>query len=186
MLNVTLDTNCIIDLEENRPNAIYIKELIRFHINKKINLKVIGISASELTKRKTYSSDISEFKEKLNLVSLDNVEILKPIGYWGITFWNWCLWSGDELLKLEKKIHNILFPNIPFELNNTDKNSRLYKKWRNAKCDVQAIWCHIWYKGDIFVTNDQNFLKKTKKEKLIIIGAREILYPKDVVEFLKK
>src|ERR1700730_7089117 len=36
----------------------------------------------------------------------------------------------------------------------TSPPSREYRKWRNCKCDVQAIWSHIHGKRDVFVTSD--------------------------------
>ena len=38
--NVTIDTNCIIDLEEERVNAKYVRTLIKMHKERKISLSV--------------------------------------------------------------------------------------------------------------------------------------------------
>ena len=46
-MNVTLDTNCIIALEENRPTAPFLRHLISLHDAKTISLRVVAISASE-------------------------------------------------------------------------------------------------------------------------------------------
>jgi len=56
--------------------------------------------------------------------------------------------------------------------------------WKNAKCDVLALWSHIWYGSGIFVTGDNNFLKKTKKPALITLGAGEIAKPEEVISGL--
>ena len=52
--------------------------------------------------------------------------------------------------------------------------------WRNAVCDVKSMWSHIWYKGDIFVTSDGNFLR-SKKDPLIGLGAKAILRAEEAV-----
>lgn len=180
MINITLDTNCIIDLEENRANAIYIEKLIRLNEERKINLSVPGISASERKSNNEYASNFTEFQQKIALIGLGNINILKPMGRWGMAFWDWCIYADKQMIDLERKIHQILFPTIEFTLSGA-----LNKQWRNAKCDVLAMWCHIYYKGDLFVTADGNFHKETKKPKLITLGAGDILKPEDVIVRLK-
>ena len=54
-----------------------------------------------------------------------------------------------------------------------------------AKCDVLAMWCHITFGGDIFITSDRNFFRKTKKPHLIALGARDILTPQGAVAKLE-
>jgi len=193
MMNVTLDTNCIIDLEEGRDAAPYIKVLIDMHENRRINLRVVAISASERKPGGKYASNFAEFKDKIATVGLANAEILKPIGYWGITFWDWCVWAGDDIVDLERKIHEILLPNIDFIYGDFCRKHGLDpasvetdKRWRNATCDVLALWSHIYHGGGIFVTTDRNFHKKTKKYALIDLGAGNILRPKDTVARLSK
>jgi len=92
------------------------------------------------------------------------------------------------MIKLERKIHNILFPQIEFNYKEFCKkrninlnNKSLNKKWLNVKCDVLSLWCHIYYNGDIFVTRDNNFYKVTKLKKLIVLGVGYILTPQQAV-----
>ena len=91
MLNVTLDNNCIIDLEQNRPAAPYIKKLIQMHREGKISLRVVAISASERKPDGTFASNFNEFKERIDSIGLTDVQILKPIAYQGIAFHNYCV-----------------------------------------------------------------------------------------------
>src|SRR5207245_11565393 len=58
-------------------------------------------------------------------------------------------------------------------------------KWRNAKCDTQALWSHVYHKRDVFVTRDANFLKKTKLPGLAALGAGQILVPRDAAVLLR-
>jgi len=190
-MNVTLDTNCIIDLEEKRDTASDIQALIRMHDQQRINLRVVAISASERKPDGKYASNFAEFKEKIAAVGLGHVEILKPIDYYNITFYDWCLYSGEEMSELELKIHQILFPNIEFEYKEfcgkrgvDPNNKEVDRDWRNPKCDVLALWSHIHYGGGIFVTRDKNFHEETKKPALIALGAGDILRPKPTVEKL--
>ena len=182
MINVTLDTNCIIDLEEDRATAPYIRELIRTQEEGNTNLGVPAISASERKPNGKYATNFAEFQQKIAAVGLGNVNILKPIGYWDVTFWDWCLYADklDPLdANLEREIHQSLFPEIEFAYS-----GEVDKRWRNAKCDVLALWSHIHYGSGIFVTMDSNFHQKTKKSGLLALGAGEILKPEDAASRL--
>jgi hypothetical protein len=188
MINVTLDTNCIIALEKGEISAIDIRRLIKMHDSGKINLRLVGISASEQKSDKTFASNFREFETKIGALGIGHLEILKPLAYLGVSFLDWCILSGKEEEDLEQRIHGILFPNVAFSYadfcrhRNLDPNSpRTHPKWLNVKCDVQALWCHIHYRGRIFVTMDENFHKKTKKNALIDLGSGEILTPKSAV-----
>jgi len=188
MTNVTLDTNCIIDLEEGRDEAFYIKALVNMHENRRINLRVVAISASERKPGGEFASNFTEFKEKIATVGLAHVEILKPIGHFDITFWDWCLFADDQMVDLERRVHEILFPKIDFDYGEFCRkhgldpaSGKIDKRWLNAKCDVLALWSHIYHGGGIFVTTDHNFHKKSKKAALIALGAGDILRPKDAL-----
>jgi hypothetical protein len=82
----------------------------------------------------------------------------------------------------------VLFPGQPFDLQDalTAAGSQadpevIERKWRNRQLDVAALWCHLHYDGDIFVTSDQVFYKKTKQVPLAKLGADRILRPCDAV-----
>jgi len=191
MLNVTLDMNCIIDLERNSATAPYLKRLIQMHSNRKINLRVVAISASERKPDHSYVSNFNEFKRRLDAIGLGNVEILPTVLYWGVGFWGYFLWGGGELDELERKVQLILFPTIEIKFSDFCKkrgldpdNEKAWRKWVNAKCDVLALWSHIWYDGDIFVTGDKDFHKETVKPRLIKLGAGKILRPAEAVKLL--
>jgi len=193
MINVTLDMNCIVDLEEGSATAPYIRKMIRMHKDRKINLRVVAISASERKPDGTYASNFNEFKERVAGLGLIDVEILKPIAYFGIAFFDYCVFGGGQLSELERKIQEILFPTIEVEykefcrkrgLNLNEKE--MWRKWVNAKCDVLALWSHIWNGDGIFVTTDNNFHKKTKKPRLIALGAGEILTPTKAIDRIKQ
>ena len=50
-----------------------------------------------------------------------------------------------------------------------DDPSVVEAEWRNRKCDVLALWCHLNYGGDIFVTTDTNFMKR---ERVVQLGVK--------------
>lgn len=86
------------------------------------------------------------------------------------------------MIILEKVLHEVLFPAIDFLYSDFSKRHGLDptvalgdRRWRNAKCDVQSLWSHIFHGGGIFVTSDEDFHKPSKKEALIRMGAGDIL-----------
>jgi hypothetical protein len=191
MVNVTLDMNCIIDLENGQGAATHVKSLIKTHEEKKIKLRVVAISASEKKRDGTYASNFSEFKNRIAAIGLGATEVLKPLGYFDITYYDWCVAVDGEngpMVNLERKVHETLFPEIQFSYQEFCKKSRIDinaqpidHRWRNAKCDVLSLWCHIYYGSGIFVTEDNNFRRPMKKRPLMALGAGEILRPEAAV-----
>jgi len=196
---ITFDHNLLIDLEnDNGATGETLRQLVSFHDLGQITLRVSAIGASERLKGKTYAPNFMAFQERVRRLSQREIEILKPLGYWGITYWDWCVWGGDGTpeSELEQRIHSVLFPKTEFKWQNyaqakgidpnqpTQAHNPEFQKWRNHKCDVLTMWCHIQYKGDIFVTPDKHFYQVTKRPALISLGARSILYPSDAVTFV--
>jgi hypothetical protein len=193
MINATLDMNSIIDLEKKKGDWMHIEHLIKMYEKGQIRLRVVAISASEQKPDRTYPSNFSEFKDRIAAIGLEMAEILKPLGYVGITYNDWCVVADKKtgpMVNLERKIHRILFPETQFSYrefckkNHIDINSHpMDHNWRNHKCDVLALWSHIYYGGGIFVTRDADFHRK--KCALIALGAGQILEPKDTIMELK-
>jgi len=133
-----------------------------------------------------YATNFAEFQEKVAAVGLREAEILKPICRLGMTFYDWCILPNEQMEDLERRIHQVLFPDIEFEYvdycraRGIDPNSGpMDSRWRNPRCDVLALWSHIHYGDGIFITSDENFHKGTKKPALIALGAGDILSPAD-------
>lgn len=185
MVRFTLDTNCLIDVEEGRPDGPYIRELVSRHGNG-VNVAVSAIGASERQRNGGYAQNFSEFQQKLNAIGFGGLELLLPLAYMDVCFLDHCVMAG-EADTLERDIHNVLFPNIEF-LWIDYANARglpvdaLDKNWRNAKCDVLGLWCHIKHGGGVFVTSDGNFHAATKQGMLNALGAGTIAYPKDALK----
>jgi hypothetical protein len=185
-MRFTLDTNCIIDVEDQRPNGPFIQDLVKLHGVGDTNVAVSAIGASERLRAGGYAQTFDEFRAKLERAGFGAVEILLPILYWGIGFWGHGLWA-DENDPLERQIHDVLFPRIEFAWPDYANAHRLPldasdKTWRNAKCDVLGMWCHIKHRGDAFVTSDENFHATTKRGPLQHLGVGRVLYPRDAFE----
>lgn len=171
---LALDTNCIIDLEEDRPNAVYIRALIGAWKSGQIELAVIAVSASENQTSGAASRDFSVFDAKLNHVGLSGVYQLLPMMIWDVFYWDHALWSSDEMISLESELRSVLFPNIQtVPPANIVENS----VWRNRMCDVLVAWSCIYHNWNNLVTSDRNFHDHATKLKKL--GLQEVLYAKE-------
>lgn len=195
-MNITLDMNCLIDLELNKGSVNELKRIVAFHDSFQIALRVPAIGASERMKSGDYASDFSVFQERVHKLSQREIDILRPILYLGIGYLGWSLWASQEMVELEQKIHEIMFPGIAFgwidyaqtrridPQKGINEETKEWRTWRNRKCDTLAMWCHIYYEGDIFVTRDSDFHKPTKKPALIKLGAKSILDPRGTLDLI--
>lgn len=172
MRRLVLDTNCIIDLEENRPDADSLRSLLVAWKTNQLDLAVVAVSASENQQSGVASSSFDVFEAKLKNVGLAGVHELMPLAKWDVFFWDHTLWSSPEMEVLELKIRAILFPGIPtVPPANIDQNSR----WRNQMCDVLVAWSCIHHNWPSLITRDKNF--HDHRAELAALGLEKILFP---------
>lgn len=173
--NVTLDTNCLYELEKSQPAAA-LRNLAALGRRGAIRLQIPAIAAAENQPGGRALEDFGHFQKRVTSAGLEFAELLLPPCYIGMVYIDWFIIGGDEDEREERQIHNILFPNVPFRaLATNDVQEK--RKWLNAKCDVLALWCHIHHDGEIFVTWDNNFHKASKKPRLEALGAGTIATP---------
>jgi len=184
-MKITLDNNCLISLDTKDKDSPAIRQIIGLHKNGVAQVFIPAIAASENQDGGKLHTTFREFEQFLKKIGCYDCPLLNPLGYYDMTYLGHCVFGPSDL---EEPIHKILFPKIPFEyadycrLCGIDPNSgAIDKKWRRVKCDVLAMWCHIHYGNDVFITNDNNFHKVTKKPKLIELGAKGILKPAEAV-----
>jgi hypothetical protein len=164
---VLLDTNCLIDLEDAPdPRAADLARILAAARGGSFEIGVAAISASE-NPRRGCGRSFAEFKELLARVGLVDARVLPPMAYYDVTFWGHSLWVNDEMLRLERRIHSVLAPNLAMD----DMRNR--RKWLNTKCDVQVVWTHIWHKTDVLVTSDEGIARKSAT--LATLGANVYL-----------
>ncbi len=177
-------------MEKEESSAKYLNGLLSLHDECQLDVFVPAISGNEKLTNGVYSSSIKQFVNRLQKLSNRKIEILKPIMYLNLCFLDYCILSSDELEKLDKEIHRILFPRIPYEWKDYAKNNGLgindlSPKWVNPRCDVISMWCHIYYKNDIFITSDKNFFRENKYDKLLALGAGKIMSPEKAYRFFQ-
>lgn len=188
-MKLTLVTNCIIDFESRTGCVLDVQSLVDFHERSIVTLQVPGIMASERVRAGGYLPNFAAFTLRVQQICCRPIEVLKPIGHWDVTYWDEGLWADDSMIDLEKQISRVLFPDHHYEWSKCALDNGLdpkeqseesveWKKWRNRLCDASALWCHIHNSGDVFVTNDNNFLRN-KRTTLEALGAKSIMNPRD-------
>ena len=190
-MRVTLDRNALLNLERGDGDIEGLRRLVELHSNAVIMLCIPAILDSERQRDGTTLDSYLKFQSFLVSLGLRDHEEFRPPLYIGMAYVGHCVIHGTEMERLERHIHEILFPKLEFMYADylarfgPGVTPRLQQKWRNAKCDVLAMWSHIHYGADIFVTEDRNFHKTTKKPKLIAIGAKQICTPSICAEVIE-
>jgi len=185
MREVTLDTNCIIDLEEGRPNAFFIRALVAEHARGHVRLRLPAIAASENQPDGGVLTNFAQFQARVERVGLGGVRLLQPPMRLDVTYLDFCVLADETMLDLERRIQAVLHPAIEVEYaaycaaRGFNPETPLDRKWRNAKCDVLVAWSHIQYQGDVLVTADGEFHVQHKKDALVALGAGLVVLPQD-------
>jgi hypothetical protein len=188
MRTFTLDSSCIDAIDEGRAEVKFIRMLADAHTAGKAKVAVVALSAAEKRQFGSYFDDFGAFRGHLAALDLARLEILKPMAYFDISFPDWCIKADDAMASLEKKIHDILFPQSEFDwqdyadANDLDPDSLSpYGDWRKRKCAVLGMWSHIHNRRDVFVSTDDNFHKPDKTSALVALGAGRIERPQQAV-----
>jgi len=193
MIQVALDWNCIIELEEKRQEAPFIRQIQAWYNQGKVVLCISAPSRLENPQdRGAVVIDEVEWNRKLNAVGLGGIELRSSRtnrDFHGADgsylFVNYNL----ELLILQE-IHTILFPNIDFAYSDycrrchvepispfgflnlsaahhaaSEEQQRVAQKWNHAKCDALSLHAYsTWAEpDDLFVTTDKNFHRKKEQ-----------------------
>jgi hypothetical protein len=186
----TLDTNCIIDVDEARPSSVSIKILLKEHERKKADLALVASSASERQRSGDFLCNLATFNARRYALGFGELRLLPSIARWGISFFGDSLWPSDESQKREEAIYKILFPNSAYEwadyaaskeVDPADETTPSYFRWRNQLLDTQALWAHDFAVRDIFVTSDQRLIRISEQKK---IDSLVVMTPDNAVSTL--
>lgn len=171
MIKLTLDTNCVINLLDYKSkSAISVDELAeitRYALEGDVNIVVTTRVENDVNKDK----DQNRKSEILKRISM--FPVIGTIARVGTSKCD----SGDVVVSedhqaLEDEIKKIIFPNLK-------KDDPHYSNKIN---DVDHLIGHIINKRDIFVTDDQQILKKTETLKLSV--DIRIMSPKETLEYI--
>ena len=149
MVTFTLDTNCVIDIDEGRAAALFVRQLVNSARDGTADVMIVASSASERQKDGGFLNNVGAFRERINQLGFGHIELLPPLLRWDIGFWDEGLWASDEAAARENLIYSTMFPNSPLEwvdyaaekgVETRDTTSAEYRRWRNQILDAQAFW----------------------------------------------
>lgn len=183
-MHVTLDTGCFTDLENDHPSAAYLRSLVRLHERQLITLRVPAIGANERCPDGIFAASFAEFADRIAGLGLGEVEILEPAFRFGLTFDDWSIWPDGDVETHERSIHAVLYRRLEFRWGDELRRRGaevardvLHARWRQARCEVLSMWAHLHYAGDIFVTRNEAYWQRDNRERLIRMGAGDIVTP---------
>ncbi len=187
-MKLTLDWNCVIEVEENRRQTPYVNELVNAHRNGEIEVALLAASASENTKSKLFPGNASLFKKRVAQLGWDDLPIVPMPAFFGLSYWDFCFLVGDgkafehDMDALWQVIAPKVHRKAEYHLNDGQRldddsiQSEALSKWRNVCCDVISAYSHIHAARDIFVTNNTRDFQKNALA-LSSLGMKHISSP---------
>src|SRR5437868_11053281 len=124
MRTFTLDSSCIDAINEGRAEVQFIRMLADAHTAGKANVALVALSVAGKHQAGSYFDDLDAFRDHLAALDLAHLDILKPMSYFDISFSDWCIDTDDTTQALEKKIHDVLFPQSRSEEHTSELQSR--------------------------------------------------------------
>jgi hypothetical protein len=164
VLAFTLDHNCVIDIEESRHATPCVRALLARHEAGEIVVRLVAASASELQRDGRYLENALMFRGRLASLGPGHLPLLLPTLTLDVSYLDLSVLASQEDVSQQMSIHHALFPNEAFVPQEAWDNAApgadleaIRRKWQNRAVDVQTLWCHIHYGGDVFVTSDRVF-----------------------------
>lgn len=193
MKTYTLDWNCVIELEEQRPQAASVQSLVDAHRRQEIEVALLAASASENTKSKLFPGNAKLFFERVKALGLDDLPLVPMPAIVGLSYFDNAFWVSDaeEFERLKSALWAVMAPNVAIKpidhlpegqkLTDDAIQSEALSKWRNVWCDVISAYSHIHAKRDVFVTSNTKDFQK-HREQLSKLGMAVILTPSEAVK----
>ncbi len=171
MLKLTLDTNCIINLldykSEPATSVDELTEILRYGLDGDVNIAITTRVESDFDKDK----DEERKSELIRRISM--FPVIGTVARFGTSkFDSGDVYADEEQESLEKELTNIIFPG----LNKDDAH------FSNKINDIDHLIGHKINKRDVFITDDQQILKKA--ETLESSLGIKVMDPKKALEYL--
>ena len=169
-MRLTLDANCLIDLENGTGQAEAIRELITLHRAGKIQVFVSPVPQSQNATGKVVPENSDEFEARLRKLGIDDLPSVADRTE--MSSWGAAVYSAEND-GLRDRINSVV--------HSTVDTLTLTRKERNVVCNVDGLAAHIRNEHDIFVTSDEHFRKGTRRGPLLALGAKDILTPEEAL-----
>ncbi len=196
-MKITLDWNCVIEVEEDRPQANYVTELIRLHRLGRFEVALLAASASENTKSKRFPGNANVFKKRILALGWQDLPLVPMPGIIGLSYLDFCYYVGDgEKFKRDRDaIWKAIAPKVlrkpkdhlpeGTQMSNNAIQSEKLSKWRNTWCDVISAYSHIHEGRDVFVTNNTRDFQKNASA-LAELGMKHISTPAEALSTIEQ
>ena len=194
MRTFTLDWNCLIEVEENRPEAEDVCRLIELHRASRCNVGLLATSASENNRSRRFPGNAKHFKDRVALLGFSDLPIVLAPSVFGLTYFDWSFRVDEEEYNtLVPLLWAAMFPDYDRDakshlkcgqiLDDATIQSEQLADWRNRWCDVMSAYSHIHATRDVFVTlNTRDFQRRSHE--LAKIGIEKILKPSECFALL--
>jgi hypothetical protein len=195
-MKLTLDWNCVIEVEERRPQADAVLDLIRAHRSRQVEVALLAASATENTQSKVFPGSATIFLERVTRLGWDDLPLVPMPGIWGLSYWDHAYHVGDsdEFERKFDAIWGVIAPRFARDpiahlkvgqaLDDETIQSASLSKWRNVWCDVMSAYTHIYEGRDIFVTNNTRDFQ-AHRGALSVLGMTNIVTPDVAVSLIK-
>lgn len=171
MIKLTFDTNCIINLldykSESAISVDELAEIIRYGLEGDVNIAITTRVDSDVSKDKDQDRKGEILKRISMFPTIGTVARLDTS-----KFDSGDVWAGEEHQALEEELKKIIFPG----LKSDDSH------YSNKINDIDHLIGHKINQRDIFVTDDQQILKKAETLKSSV--GIEVMDPKNVLEHI--
>lgn len=196
-MKLTLDWNCVIDVEQGGPQAAHVLELVEASRAGGFEVALLATSASENSRSKRFPGNAGLFKERVSALGWEDLPIVRMPGIIGLSYWDFCYYveDGDKFDQEVEALWQVISPNVardwlvhlPAGKAPSDGaiQSEELAKWRNAWCDVMSAYSHIHEGRDIFVTNNTKDFQRNS-ERLAKLGMKHISSPDETFGLLQR
>lgn len=196
-MNLTLDWNCIIEVEEDRPQAAYVADLVARHRQGQFEVALLAASASENSKSKRFPGSARLFKKRILALGWNDLPLVPMPGIFGLSYWDFCyiLEDGEKFKRDMDSLWSAIAPKVPRKpsehlpegvpLTDDAIQSKALSKWRNTWCDVVSAYSHIHDGRDVFVTNNTRDFQNNS-ELLSRLGMKHIYTPAETLSGIAK
>ena len=194
-MRLTLDWNCVIEVEENRPQATFVHDLIHRHRKGQFEVALLAASASENSKSKRFPGNAILFVERVSALGWRDLPVVLMPAVFGLSYFDFCYYVGDaeKFQRDMDALWQAIAPNVPrhpadhlptgVTLTDDAIQSEHLWKWRNTWCDVVSAYSHIHDGRDIFVTNNTRDFQNNA-DKLAALGMRHITRPMEALSVI--
>lgn len=196
-MKLTFDWNCIIEVENDGPQAAAVADLVDSHRNGHLEVALLAASASENAKSKRFPGNAGLFFERISALGWQDLPLVPMPAVIGLSYMDcsYLVDDGERFKRDMKSLWDTIAPGTPripsdhlppgMKLSNETIQSEELRKWRNTWCDVISAYSHIQAGRDIFVTNNTRDFQKNL-EKLSALGMQHISTPAEALATIDK